>query len=99
MCTKFISREIESGNKIIICIKYIVVLFKHKLELIDAGSETFPNDTYGWINVKDVANAHIQAYEIASASGRYCLVERVAHYSELAKILHDQYPTYKVPEK
>jgi len=49
--------------------------------------------------VKDVANAHIQAYEIASASGRYCLVERVAHFSELANILKDQYPTYQVPEK
>ncbi|KAG4966845.1 hypothetical protein AAZX31_12G018900 [Glycine max] len=68
------------------------------LNLIN-GSETFSNDTYGWINVKDVANAHIQAYEIASASGRYCLVERVAHYSELARILRDQYPTYQIPEK
>lgn len=72
---------------------------KYSFELIDAGSETFPNSTYGWINVKDVANAHIQAYEIASASGRYCLVERVAHFSELAKILKDLYPTYQIPEK
>ncbi|RDX62897.1 Tetraketide alpha-pyrone reductase 1 [Mucuna pruriens] len=68
------------------------------LNLIN-GSETFPNDTYGWINVKDVANAHIQAYEIASASGRYCLVERVAHFSELALILRDLYPTFQIPEK
>ena len=29
----------------------------------------------GWVNVKDVANAHIQAYEIPTASGRYCLVD------------------------
>lgn len=69
------------------------------LESIDAGSETFPNDTYGWINVKDVANAHIQAFEIPSASGRYCLAERVAHYSELARILRELYPTFQVPEK
>nr|KYP68033.1 Dihydroflavonol-4-reductase [Cajanus cajan] len=68
------------------------------LNLIN-GSETFPNDTYGWINVKDVANAHIQAYEIASASGRYCLAERVAHFSELANILRDLYPTFQIPEK
>ncbi|XWS52543.1 hypothetical protein CRYUN_Cryun11dG0079600 [Craigia yunnanensis] len=47
------------------------------------GAHTFPNATFGWVNVKDVANAHIQAFEIPSASGRYCLVERVAHYSEL----------------
>ncbi|RYR69608.1 hypothetical protein Ahy_A03g016167 isoform B [Arachis hypogaea] len=63
------------------------------------GSETFPNKTFGWINVKDVANAHIQAYEIASASGRYCLVERVSHFSEVAMILHDIYPTIKIPDK
>ncbi|XP_058752377.1 cinnamoyl-CoA reductase CAD2-like isoform X2 [Vicia villosa] len=49
----------------------------------------FPNFAIGWVNVKDVANAHIHAYEIASASGRYCLSETVVHYSELAKILRD----------
>ncbi|KAK7264046.1 hypothetical protein RJT34_31649 [Clitoria ternatea] len=51
------------------------------------------------VNVKDVANAHIQAYEIASARGRYCLVERVAHFSELTKILPDIYPTLQIPDK
>lgn len=49
--------------------------------------------------MKDVANAHIQAYEIDSASGRYCLVERVIHFSELAKILRDMYPTLQIPDK
>ncbi|KAK7264043.1 hypothetical protein RJT34_31646 [Clitoria ternatea] len=59
----------------------------------------FPNRTYGWVDVKDVANAHIQAYEIASASGRYCLVERVLHHSELARILRDLYPTLQISDK
>ncbi|XP_054799922.1 cinnamoyl-CoA reductase CAD2 [Prosopis cineraria] len=63
------------------------------------GAETFPNSSFGWINVKDVANAHIQAFEIPSASGRYCLVERVAHYSEIVKILRELYPTLQLPEK
>jgi len=49
--------------------------------------------------VKDVANAHILAYENASANGRYCLVERVAHYSEIVKVLPDLYPTLQLPEK
>lgn len=49
--------------------------------------------------MKDVANAHIQAYEIALASGRYCLVERVVHFSEIVKILRDLYPTLPLPEK
>jgi len=49
--------------------------------------------------VKDVANAHILAYEIASASGRYCLTEKVIHSSELARILRDLYPTLQIPDK
>ncbi|MED6126825.1 hypothetical protein PIB30_082225 [Stylosanthes scabra] len=63
------------------------------------GAETFPNACIGWVNVKDVANAHIKAYEIASASGRYCLVERLIHYSELVKAIRDLYPTLSLPEK
>ncbi|KAK1429493.1 hypothetical protein QVD17_11702 [Tagetes erecta] len=63
------------------------------------GSETYPNSTLGWVNVKDVANAHIKAFEIPSASGRYCLVESVVHYSELVEILRKLYPTYQLPEK
>ncbi|KAF5931244.1 hypothetical protein HYC85_032117 [Camellia sinensis] len=68
------------------------------LNLIN-GSQTFPNSTLGWVNVKDVANAHIQAFEIPSANGRYCLVESVAHYSELVKILQEQFPAFHLPEK
>ncbi|XP_038725018.1 phenylacetaldehyde reductase [Tripterygium wilfordii] len=63
------------------------------------GSQTFPNATFGWVDVKDVANAHIQAFEIPSASGRYCLVERVAHYSEVVNILHNRYPSFQLPQK
>ncbi|XP_058752370.1 cinnamoyl-CoA reductase CAD2-like isoform X2 [Vicia villosa] len=59
----------------------------------------FPNYAFGWVNVKDVAKAHIHAYEIASASGRYCLSERMIHCSELAKILRDLYPTLQISDK
>ncbi|XP_054796835.1 phenylacetaldehyde reductase-like [Prosopis cineraria] len=61
--------------------------------------QTFQNYRTVWVNVKDVANAHIQAFEIPSASGRYNLVERVAHNSELVKILHELFPTLQLPEK
>lgn len=63
------------------------------------GSETYANASFGWVNVKDVANAHIQAFENPSASGRYCLVERVAHYSEIVEILRKHYPSSQIPEK
>ncbi|KAH9741364.1 Epimerase domain-containing protein [Citrus sinensis] len=63
------------------------------------GAQTYPNATLGWVNVKDVANAHIQAFEVPSASGRYCLVERVLHYSKLVNTVHELYPTFELPEK
>ncbi|KAL2329225.1 hypothetical protein Fmac_022652 [Flemingia macrophylla] len=69
------------------------------LNLINGNCKKFPNRRIGWVNVKDVAKAHILAYEIASASGRYCLVERVIHASELARILRDLYPTLQIPDK
>lgn len=65
---------------------------------MNAG-KPFPNRSFGWVNVKDVAIAHILAYEIASASGRYILSERVIHYSELARTLRQLYPTLQIPDK
>ncbi|XP_014499795.1 cinnamoyl-CoA reductase 1 [Vigna radiata var. radiata] len=63
------------------------------------GSPTFKNITLGWIDVRDVANAHILAYENASANGRYILVERVIHHSQAVQILRDIYPTLPLPDK
>ncbi|XP_021834723.1 cinnamoyl-CoA reductase 1-like isoform X3 [Prunus avium] len=68
------------------------------LKLIN-GAETFPNITYRWVDVRDVANAHILAFENASASGRYCLVGRITHCSEVVKLLRDLFPALKIPEK
>lgn len=67
--------------------------------LFDAGAETFPNYTYGWVYVKDVINAHIQAFENPSAYGRYCLVESVEHFSGIVRILRELYPDLPLPEK
>ncbi|KAJ9174532.1 hypothetical protein P3X46_013168 [Hevea brasiliensis] len=63
------------------------------------NGETFPNEIYRFVDVRDVASAHIQAFEQPSANGRYCLVERVVHCSELLKIVPKQYPTLHLPEK
>ncbi|KAL9321850.1 hypothetical protein ACSQ67_009903 [Phaseolus vulgaris] len=68
------------------------------LDLVD-GSPTFKNITLGWVDVRDVAMAHVLAYESASANGRYLLVERVTHFSNVVKILRDLYPTLQLPEK
>ncbi|CAN0901784.1 Phenylacetaldehyde reductase [Linum grandiflorum] len=69
------------------------------LSILNAGAQTFPNATFGWVHVKNVAEAHIKAFEIPSANGRYCMVEKVAHYSEVLKILKGLYPSVQLPEK
>ncbi|KMT14530.1 hypothetical protein BVRB_4g073000 [Beta vulgaris subsp. vulgaris] len=63
------------------------------------GSESYGNVALGWVHVKDVAMAHILAFEVPSAKGRYCLVESVAHYADVAKILKELYPNAPLPEK
>lgn len=68
------------------------------LNLIN-GAKTYPNVVAGWVDVKDVANAHISAFENPTANGRYCMVGRVAHFSEIVKILRQLYPTLHLPEK
>ncbi|XP_074314855.1 phenylacetaldehyde reductase-like [Silene latifolia] len=63
------------------------------------GKNTYLNATFGWVHVKDVAEAHIRAFEIPSANGRYILSETVAHFSQIVDILQELYPTLKLPHK
>jgi len=72
---------------------------KKLIHRLDTGTKTFKNNSLGWVDVKDVAMAHILAYENDSANGRYLLVERVAHFGDAAKILRDLYPALQVAEK
>ncbi|XP_075657360.1 phenylacetaldehyde reductase-like isoform X2 [Castanea sativa] len=65
----------------------------------DAGTEVFPDGMCILVDVRDVANAHIQAFEIPAASGRYCINAKVIHYFEVFKILHGLYPTFNLLEK
>lgn len=67
--------------------------------LCAGGASGLPSEIYRFVDVRDVAYAHIQALEIPSASGRYCLVGRVAHFSDAVKIAHELYPTLPLPEK
>ncbi|KAI7755680.1 hypothetical protein M8C21_033564 [Ambrosia artemisiifolia] len=63
------------------------------------NGSTYSNITVGCVHVKDVANAHILAFETPSASGRYCMAESVVHFSELVHIIHKLYPSFKLPDK
>ncbi|KAF4394306.1 hypothetical protein G4B88_018456 [Cannabis sativa] len=63
------------------------------------GAQTFPNRVYSYHDVRDVAKAHIQAFESRSASGRYLLSGYIAHISDLLKILQQLYPSLTIPQR
>lgn len=64
-----------------------------------SGAQTFPNIVNMYVDVRDVALAHIQAFEVTSACGRYCLVGHVVHISEALGIIKQLYPTLSIPGK
>ena len=65
---------------------------------LNAGDQSFPSP-YRLVDVRDVANAHIQALELPSASGRYCIVESIRSSTETLKILQKLFPTLHLPAK
>ncbi|PSS26477.1 Cinnamoyl-CoA reductase [Actinidia chinensis var. chinensis] len=69
------------------------------LNLIKNGTEFFSDAIYRYVDVRDVALAHIQAFEVPSASGRYCVVGTVTHSSEALNILHNFYPSLNLPKR
>ncbi|XP_074335243.1 phenylacetaldehyde reductase-like isoform X1 [Apium graveolens] len=69
------------------------------LNFIKKGQEIFPDGIYRFVDVRDVAYAHLQAFENPSACGRYCLVGKVTYSSEAFEILHNLYPAISIPER
>nr|QFQ61502.1 dihydroflavonol 4-reductase [Dryopteris erythrosora] len=69
------------------------------LRFLTGAASTYPNTAAGWVHVKDVAEAHILAYEVPEASGRYICAERVLHYESLVKILQALFPDVPLPTK
>ncbi|KAJ4833700.1 hypothetical protein Tsubulata_044260 [Turnera subulata] len=63
------------------------------------GAQAYLDAYYRSVDVRDVADVHIQAFETPSARGRYCLVADVTHFSDVVKIIGKQFPTLHLPEK
>ncbi|KAJ9563920.1 hypothetical protein OSB04_009080 [Centaurea solstitialis] len=64
------------------------------LSFIKTGKEIspFPNGIYRLVDVRDVASAHILAFENPKANGRYCVVGDVIRSSEIMYIINKLYP-------
>ncbi|KAM7252444.1 hypothetical protein ACFE04_024327 [Oxalis oulophora] len=57
------------------------------------------NNHYAFVDVRDVACAHILAFEVPSAKGRYTLVRTGICASILIKMVCEKYHTLKLPKK
>ncbi|XP_011091760.1 cinnamoyl-CoA reductase 1 [Sesamum indicum] len=51
------------------------------------------------VDIRDVAYAHVLAFENASAKGRYCLVAETLTFSDTSNILRDLYPTLNLVKR
>ena len=58
-----------------------------------------PKLTFGYVDVRDVANAHIQALENEKAQGRHILAERCGDFIELSNSIETAFPKrFKLPK-
>ncbi|KAH9667448.1 Cinnamoyl-CoA reductase 1 [Citrus sinensis] len=62
---------------------------------------TYANSVQGYVDVRDVALAHILVYETPSASGRYICADSdsIIHRGEVVEILAKFFPEYPIPTK
>ncbi|CAI9278971.1 unnamed protein product [Lactuca saligna] len=77
----------------------INITSKGFIGLIETGKEVFPDGIYRLVDVRDVANAHILAFENPEASGRYIMVADVNHSSDIMKIVNQGYPAFEYSER
>ncbi|KAI8529379.1 hypothetical protein RHMOL_Rhmol12G0221100 [Rhododendron molle] len=71
----------------------------HILKYLNGSAKTYANSVQAYVDVKDVALAHILVYETPSASGRYLCAESVLHRGDVVEILAKFFPKYPVPTK
>ncbi|KAL5574472.1 hypothetical protein UlMin_016171 [Ulmus minor] len=71
----------------------------HILKYLTGSAKTYANSVQAYVDVKDVALAHILVLETPSASGRYLCAESVLHRGDVVEILAKFFPEYPIPRK
>ncbi|KAL5728882.1 cinnamoyl-CoA reductase [Ranunculus cassubicifolius] len=71
----------------------------HILKYLTGSAKTYANLVQGYVDVKDVALAHILVFETPSASGRYICAESILHRGDVVEILAKFFPEYPIPTK
>ncbi|CAL9099418.1 unnamed protein product [Musa acuminata var. zebrina] len=72
----------------------------HILKYLDGSVKRYTNAVQAYVDVRDVAEAHLRVYETAGAAGkRFICAERVLHRDDVVRILAKLFPEYPVPNK
>ncbi|GLJ37374.1 hypothetical protein SUGI_0758410 [Cryptomeria japonica] len=71
----------------------------HIMKYLTGSAKTYANLTQAYVDVRDVAEAHILVYETPSASGRYLCAESNMHRAQLVQMLSELFPQYPSPTK
>ncbi|KAH9309233.1 hypothetical protein KI387_037144, partial [Taxus chinensis] len=71
----------------------------HILKYLTGSAKTYSNLTQVYVDVRDVARAHILVYKTPSARGRYLCAESRFHRGELVDMLAQLFPQYPLPTK
>ncbi|KAG6551685.1 hypothetical protein Mapa_006774 [Marchantia paleacea] len=66
------------------------------LDMLNGKMKGYPDLAQSWVDVRDVALAHVLALQTPSAEGRYILVGKVVHYSEVSTLLQKLHPEHPV---
>ncbi|KAM0822313.1 hypothetical protein ACQ4PT_071577 [Festuca glaucescens] len=71
----------------------------HVARYLTGAKPTFPNAVAAYTDVRDVARAHVLAYERPDARGRYLCIGAVLHRAHFLKLLKDLFPQYPLTAK
>ncbi|KAJ1281569.1 hypothetical protein BS78_04G315500 [Paspalum vaginatum] len=71
----------------------------HVARYLMGTKKTYPNAVAAYVDVRDVARAHVLAYERPAARGRYLCIGTVLHRAQLIAMLKELFPQYPVTAK
>uniref|UniRef100_A0A453KX91 cinnamoyl-CoA reductase n=1 Tax=Aegilops tauschii subsp. strangulata TaxID=200361 RepID=A0A453KX91_AEGTS len=71
----------------------------HILKYLDGSAKKYANAVQAYVDVRDVAAAHVRVFEAPGASGRHLCAERVLHREDVVHILGKLFPEYPVPSR
>ncbi|KAG0535410.1 hypothetical protein BDA96_04G364200 [Sorghum bicolor] len=71
----------------------------HILRYVMGTKRSIPNAVAAYVDIRDVARAHVLAYERPAARGRYLCIGTVLHRAQLVAMLRDLFPEYPVTAK